>query len=119
MASIPSAALAIQSPPQPNLIQNLSQLLGMKSAMLQQQAMQQENQLRAMQLQDSQTIQKIAPNYIQKDDSGKITGYDYDGLTNGAISAGVRPASLAPLQTMRKNQVDTLLAQTQDRKSVV
>lgn len=126
MASIPLPALAIQPQQQQDPLASLQKLMALRSLGNQQQLQQQEiqgeqqtNQLRAMQLQDAQTIQKIAPQYIQKDSAGRITGYDYDGLTNGAIAAGVRPASLAPLQTMRKNQVDTLLAQTQADKNTL
>jgi len=131
MASIPLPALASQPPP--SAMDQMSKLLQMKSLLNAQslfpgqqqeqqntlQSQQQENQMRQMQLEDQQTIQKIAPQYVQKDDSGKVTGYDFDGLTNGAIAAGVRPQSLAQLQTMRKNAADTLLAQSQANENLL
>jgi hypothetical protein len=115
--NIPLPALTPYNPqPQPNVADEyvrLSSLLGQQRLQQQQlQAGQQENQMRAMQMQDMQTIQKIAPQYVQKDSSGRPIGYDYDGLTQGAIAAGVRPQSLAPLQTMQKTAAETLLAKT-------
>lgn len=130
MSSVPSA---VAQNPAPNPVDQFGRLLQMKALLNQQslfpgqqqqqqnqlQAEQQENQLRQQQLDDMNKIQKIAPNYVQKDDSGKVTGYDFDGLENGAIAAGVRPQSLAPLQTMRKNAADTLLAQSQANAKVL
>jgi hypothetical protein len=110
-------------PEQPDQVGNyirLSELLGQrKMQAAQTQGVEQENQMRQLQMEDMQTIQKIAPQYVQKDSSGKPTGYDYDGLTNGAIAAGVRPQSLAPLQAMRKNAADTLLAQSGADKNAI
>jgi hypothetical protein len=124
MASIPLPALGVQPPPNP--LDQYSKVLQMKSLLQNQQLQQeqitgasQENEMRALQLADSKTIQQIAPKYVQKDDSGKVTGYDFDGLTDGAIAAGVRPQSLAPLQAMRKNAADTLLAQEQAKKGAL
>jgi hypothetical protein len=130
MSSVPSA---VAQNPAPNPVDQFGRLLQMKALLNQQslfpgqqqqqqnqlQAEQQENQLRQQQLDDMNKIQKIAPNYVQKDDSGKVTGYDFDGLENGAIAAGVHPQSLAPLQTMRKNAADTLLAQSQANAKVL
>jgi hypothetical protein len=118
MASIPLPALAVQPPPNP--VDQIGKVLQLKSMLqgqqLQQEQLvgaQQENQQRALALQDMKTIQTIAPKYVTKDESGKATGYDFDGLEQGAIAAGVRPQSLAQLQTMRKNAADTLYIQEQ------
>lgn len=126
MASIPLPALDIHPQPQQDPAAGIKNAFALRNAQnegqIQQQQIQagsQENQLRQMQLQDMQTIQKIAPQYVTKDASGKPTGYDYDGLTNGAIAAGVRPQSLAQLQTMRKNAADTLLAQSGADKNAI
>lgn len=124
MASIPLPALASQAPPNP--VDQYSKILEMKSLMGQQQLQQQqveagsqENQMRQMQLEDMNTVKSIAPKYVQKDEKGNVTGYDFDGLTNGAIAAGVRPQSLAQLQAMRKNAADTLLAQENAKKGAL
>ena len=124
MGNIALPALSIKAPEQQT--DPVSRYMQMRAAIQEQQlrgaqlqGVQQENALRAQQLQDQQTIQQLAPQYIQKDENGKITGYDFDGLTNGAMAAGVRAASLAPLQTMRKNAADTILAQAQGNKAVL
>jgi hypothetical protein len=124
MGSIPLPALDIRPPQQQ--VDPVTRYLQIRQAMQQGQlgqqqiqAAQQENQLRQMQLDDMRTIQQIAPKYVQKDESGKVTGYDFDALTDGAITAGVRPQSLAQLQTMRKNAADTLLAQAQGQAKVL
>lgn len=121
MGSIPLPALGIQAPP--SAVDQFSKLLEMKSLLGQQQLQQQqltgaeqENQMRAMQLEDQKTLQTIAPDYVQKDQNGKVTGYDFDGLEAGAVAHGVRPQSLAALQTMRKNAADTLLANANANK---
>src|SRR5579864_1229332 len=123
MSGIPLPALDIQPQQQVDPVTKFMQL---RQSMQQQQLGQQqiqtaqlENQQRQLQLKDQQTIRQLAPQYVQKDDSGKVTGYDFDALTNGAISAGVRPESLVPLQTMRKNAADTLLAEQQGRKAML
>lgn len=69
------------------------------------QAQQQQNQIQQMQIQDQQTLRELAPTYVQKDDSGKVIGYDFEGLVRGAQSKGVSPQTLMALQ---QNHVKTL-----------
>src|SRR5262249_2247666 len=76
-----------------------------------------ENQQRTLALQDQQTLRDLAPKYIQKDNSGKVTGFDYDGFTSEAGARGVSPASLNQLATLRKTAADTTLAQSTAQKN--
>ena len=69
-----------------------------QNSQLQGQGLQQENQIRERQIQDSQILGKISPQFIQKDASGKVTGYDYGGYFGAAASSGVSSQTLLPLQ---------------------
>jgi hypothetical protein len=77
LSTIPLPALEIRPPaPQPDSAEQyirLSSLLGQQRLQQQElQAGQQENQMRALQLQDAQTIQKIAPQYVKKTTVGGL-----------------------------------------------
>src|SRR5215471_14690315 len=76
-----------------------------------------ENQQITLNLQDQQTLRDLAPKYIQKDATGKVTGFDYDGFTSEAGARGVSPASLNQLATLRKTAADTTLAQSTAQKN--
>jgi hypothetical protein len=54
MGAYPSAALALRPPEQPNLIRNISDLLGLKQQLQQYQSGELENQTRALQVQQLQ-----------------------------------------------------------------
>ena len=70
---------------------------------LEQQYRQQQNQIQGMQLQDAQTLRQLAPQYLQRDDQGKPTGYDLNGLIGAAAGAGVSPQVLNQLQVDHLN----------------
>ncbi len=115
---IPLPALSSQAPPQPDLGANIQRILAIKSLLgqqqtqqLQQTGMEQENEQRALTLQGMKTIQQLAPDHVQKDSNGNVTGFDYDGLQQDALSKGVPMPILSQLTTMRKNQADAQLAQ--------
>lgn len=126
MASIPLPALDIRPPAQqPSALEQFGQAMAlhnqMQNAPLQTQEMQQnvqasqlENQQKQLQLQDAQTIRQLSPKFVKKDDSGNVTGYDYDGLFNGAASAGVSPQTLTALQ---KSISDSTLARANATKA--
>jgi len=118
MGSIPLPALSIQPPQQPNLLSQLGQVMALRSQANQQQLQQQQiqnatlqNQMQQRQMQSAQALQQLFPKFVQRDDSGTPTGYDYDGLMTAAGSAGVDPATLEHLQTMRKSAADTALTE--------
>ena len=106
MSSIPLAALAVQPPPQqPSAISQLGQVMQLKDLMqnqplrnqeLQQRvtAGEQENQIRAQQIQDQQTLRTLSPNHVQKDADGNVTGFDMPGLIKEAASKQVSPTLL-------------------------
>ena len=107
MASIPLVALdsrAAQEQQSPLAIYAQMQQLRnaqtqQQTAQLQQTALSQENQQRALQLQDSQTLRSLAPQHIQKDSDGNVTGFDTQGLIRDAASKGVNPNTLNQMQT--------------------
>ncbi len=57
-----------------------------------------ENQQRQLDLKNQQVISQLAPQHVTKDDSGKVTGYDWNGLAQDAISKGVSPQYVNGLQ---------------------
>lgn len=130
MASIPLPALGIQSPPQNALGEYLrmAQLQQQNAALKQQTQQQSESfpleqqqrqqaveqakvQTQAMQQQsaEQQALRDLAPKYVKRDESGKVTGYDYDQFFNDA-QGKVSPATLQKLQqehvTTLKNYAD-------------
>src|SRR5215467_14398176 len=118
MSSISLPALAIRPIQTESPADQLARMVQMKSMLNQQQLQQQqlqgaqlENQMRQRQMQSAQALQGLFPKFVQKDNSGKVTGYDYDGLMSAAGSAGVDPATLEHLQTMRKSAADTAKTQ--------
>lgn len=54
-------------------------------------------QQKQLQMQDQQTLRQLAPSFIQKDDSGKVTGFDVNGLAQAAQGKGVNPATTQAL----------------------
>lgn len=108
MGSIPLPALATQ-PQQGGPLDQYAKLMQIRNAQTQQQTAQlqqtglsQQNQMQALQLKDAQTLRSLSPNFVQKDENGNITGYDYKGLIGAASGAGVAP------QTLQKMQMDQL-----------
>jgi hypothetical protein len=133
MATIPLPALhtaPIEQPPSP--LAMYAQLMGIKNqqqelqqrqamAPLQQEQAQQavqagqlENQQRQQQQQDVQTLRSLSPNFLTKDENGKVTGYDFNGLFNQAASSGVSPQTLAAFQ---KSISDATLARANATKA--
>src|SRR6516162_9133278 len=67
---------------------------------LQQQQIQeatQENQMRQLQLQDSMKMRDLMPQFVTRDEDNKVTGYDWSGFQNAAMSAGVSPGTISAL----------------------
>lgn len=61
-------------------------------------AQQMANQQAQLDLQDSQNAHKLGPQFLQKDDSGKITGFDNEGYYNALIGSGMNPAKVNQLR---------------------
>jgi hypothetical protein len=111
LASMP-ALPQLRIPQQPELpdyagnFERLAQLSNsLQTGQMQRQGMQQEQQLQSLTIQqkqqevkDQQTLRTLSPNFITKDPSGKVTGYDYDGLFNQAAQSGVSPQTLSTFQ---------------------
>lgn len=110
MGNIPLPVLSLTPPPDPvgglQRILAIKQLLGQqKTQQLQQTGMEQENQQRALTLQDQQTLRAIAPQHITKDSSGTVTGFDTEGFLNDAAAKQVNPNTI---NTMRLNYADSV-----------
>ena len=56
-----------------------------------------------MQLKDEQMRRSLAPQFVQKDENGKITGFDNEGLYSSMLSQGADPMTI---NTMRMKQVE-------------
>ena len=98
---IPLPELDVTKPspaPPPDALAEFQRAAALKTAAGQQQEMaaqtqgvQQQNQIQAMQLKDEQTFRSLAPQFVQKDENGKITGLDNDGLYAAMRSNGADP----------------------------
>lgn len=121
MASIPLPALAINqehtSPidtyvkaMQLRHMQQQQQLMPgqMEAQKLENTAHAQENEQRSLQLKDMQTLRDLGPKYVQKDESGNVTGFDFNGLANEATGKGVNPATVQALQLQHSQTVKSL-----------
>jgi hypothetical protein len=117
LGNIPLPALSIQPPKDmgPDYL-NLARTLGQQPVQMEQaQGLALENQQRRLALQDQQTLMNLAPKYIKRNSDGAPTGFDYSGFA--AEAAGkVSPGTLSQLQTLQKNNADTLLAQANTGK---
>ncbi len=106
MASIPLPALSVQPPQQQNPIQGYRDLMALKSLQQQQQIQQlqaqgeqQRNESQAIQLQQTKTQLQLAPQFLQKDENGKVTGFDQEGYFGAAMGSGaMTPAQVAAMK---------------------
>ena len=62
------------------------------------QAQQMQIDQQKLDLQDAQNAHKLGPQFLQKDDSGKITGFDNEGYYNALIGTGMNPAKVNQLR---------------------
>jgi hypothetical protein len=121
MASIPLPALSVRSNEQSPLdtfakLQTIKQLMGQQQLQqsqlqtqgLQQTGISQENQQRALQLQDQQTLRSLAPKYVTKDADGNIKGFDFNGFANEASGSGVNPATLQQMTLQHSQAVKAI-----------
>ena len=118
---LPQLAIQQQQPTDP--LEKYGQLLSIQklaaSQQLQQSQIQnaqldtQAKQLEVAQAQrdaqDAQTMRTQAPNFIQKDDSGKISGFDANGYYNSLLSNGV-PINKVSAIRMGQAQMSKALA---------
>lgn len=111
MASIPLPALSVNTQQESPLAMyaKIQQIKAaqtqQQTAQLQQTGLEQENQQRALALKDQQTLRSIAPNHLQKDADGNVTGFDTEGLLKEAAGKGVNPQTL---NQMRLGYADTV-----------
>jgi hypothetical protein len=66
-----------------------------------------------MQLDDQKTLRSLQPQFVQKDDSGKPTGYDWNGLI-AAAQGKVMPATLFGLQKQQADLRQAMATATKD-----
>ena len=96
--------------PAPDALSEFTRAAQLKTAAAQQQAIQaqtaaqeQQTQIQGLALKDEQLRRSLAPQFVQKDDSGKVTGFDNEGLYSAMLSKGADPLNI---QKMRMSQVD-------------
>jgi hypothetical protein len=120
---LPQLAIPEQNQPPADPLERYGQLLGVQRLAAQQnlqqsqiQNAQLETQSKQLELaqqqrdaQDAQTMRTQAPNFVQKDDSGKVTGFDSDGYLNSLLSNGVSPTKVAAIK-MQQAQTSKALA---------
>ncbi len=57
-----------------------------------------QNQMQALQLKDEQLRRQLAPQFVQKDASGKPVGFDNEGLYNAMMAGGADPMSITGMR---------------------
>jgi len=109
MSSFPSAAAQLgERSQQQSPLAMYAQLQQIRNAQQQGTALSQENQQRALELQDQQTLRSLAPNHIVKDKDGNVTGYDMPGLINEAAGKQVNPNTLTKMSNSYAESVKNL-----------
>lgn len=73
----------------------------------------QKIQQQQMQLEDQKTLRSLQPQFVQKDQSGKPTGYDWNGLI-AAAQGKVMPATLFGLQKQQADLRQAMATATKD-----
>lgn len=111
--TIPLPELDLPKPaqaPAPDALAEFQRAAQLKTQAAQQQAIaaqtegqQQQNQMQAMQLKDEQLRRQLAPQFVQKGEDGKVTGFDNEGLYSAMLSNGADPLNI---QKMRMSQVE-------------
>jgi hypothetical protein len=76
----------------------------------------QKIQQQQMQLEDQKTLRALQPQFVQKDQSGKPTGYDWNGLI-AAAQGKVMPATLFGLQKQQADLRQAMATATKDEFS--
>jgi hypothetical protein len=118
LSTIPLPALGVTQQPGPlQQYASLSSLMGQRlqqqTAQLQQTGLQQENQQRGLALQDQQTLRELAPQFMQKDDNGAPTGFNFEGFANAALGAKVNPQTINQMR-LQAAQTTSALAGAQE-----
>lgn len=54
-----------------------------------------------MELKDQQNMRQLAPQFVQKDEDGKVKGYDADGYYNALMGAGVAPPKIMAMRSQQ------------------
>ncbi len=124
--TIPLAANGLKLPEQPDTLGQYGKAVALQGLLANQKYQQQEHQLQMQQQQlaiakqkqqegEQLTLQTLTPQHVVKDESGKVTGYDWNGLFTDAASKGV---SLPTLNTLRTNvQAQEKEAQAMDQQT--
>ena len=111
--TIPLPELDVPKPapaPPPDALAEFQRAASLETSAAQQQAIQaqaqgqqQQNQMQEMQLKDEQLRRSLAPQFVQKDDNGKPSGFDSEGLYNAMLQQGADPLTI---QSMRMKQAE-------------
>lgn len=111
--TIPLPELDLPKPapaPPPDALAEFQRAASLQTAAAQQQAIlaqaqgqQQQNQAQGLQLKDEQLRRSLAPKFVQKDENGKPTGFDNEGLYSAMLSGGADPLTI---QKLRMSQVE-------------
>jgi hypothetical protein len=120
MGSTPPLAALHVDTTGPSPLAQYAQLQQIRNAQTQQQTQQlqqtglaQENQQRALQLQDQQTLRALAPNHVIKDSDGNVTGFDMPGLIQEAAGKQVNPNTLNQMGNAYAESVKNMAAATE------
>lgn len=73
------------------------------------QGVSQQNDMQAMQLKDEQLRRSLAPKYVQKDEEGKPTGFDNEGLYSEMLSQGADPLTVQSMRMKNAEMQKTLI----------
>ena len=109
-------------PPTPDALSQFQRASQLQTQAADQQAIQaqttgqeQQNQAQALALKDEQLRRSLAPQYVQKDENGKPTGFDYQGLYSAMLAGGADPKTVQGLQ-MSQAQMQSALIGLSDKQ---
>jgi hypothetical protein len=97
MGSIPLPALDVQQYQPESPLNAAAKFEQIRASRQQQQLQDVQLQQQQLQLQDQKTIRDLMPQFVQKDDTGRPTGYDWNGLMQAA-QGKVLPQTLFSIQ---------------------
>src|ERR1035438_9578918 len=123
----PHLAIPQQQPPDP--LEKYGQLLSIQKLAAGQQLQQSQiqnaqldTQAKQLQLaqeqrdaQDQQTMRSQAPNFVQKDDSGKVTGFDWGGYSSALLGNSVSPTKVSAMQKQNAD-ASKALSRSEERR---
>lgn len=110
MGAIAPLGMDVRQPVAPNTLEEFQRAAALRQSaaqtaqtQAQTQGIQNQNQAQGLALKDEMLRRQLSPQFVQKDENGKVTGFDNEGLYNAMLSQGADPMNI---QKMRMSQIE-------------